>query len=368
MEMLYFFLPVILILGIVTSYTDLNYGKIRNKHILIALACIPVLYAIIITYYYFTGIPVRVSYLADLGINMLIALIFAFFAWHFRVWSAADGKLFFAYSGLVPLTMYSNTYFAYFPSFVLLINTFFPVFIYYAIKSVFFTKLREKRSFFKEIKPNMIIDLLLMVFWVSWIPRLIIVFIKLDIGFLGNILIMMSIIFFIRRIAAVWKISLFISLLRIIFDYSFVFTLEFLWQFIAFSIILVSIFFVLMFSSSLFTRFVKIKDLKPGMILSDYIYREGGKYKRIDESEVSELLGKGIIKRKDLLRITKPGDGLTIEDIEKIEKLRHGREIDFSNIRVIQTLPFSPFLFLGVILTIIAGGNFLLLVTLLSVF
>lgn len=368
MDMLYFFLPAILILGVVTSYTDLNYGKIRNRHILFALIYIPLVYAAIIAYFLFAGIPVRVSYLADLGLNMAIALVFSFLVWHFGVWSAADGKLFFAYSGLVPLTVYSRTYFAYFPSFVLLINTFFPVFIYYAIKLVFFTKLKEKGEFFRKVKPGVVLDLFLNVFWISWISRLIAVFVKVDIGFLGNILIMVSIIFFIRRIATLWKISLLLSILRVVFDYSFVFTPDFLWQFISYSIILLLIFFVLMFSSSLFTRAVDIRKLKPGMMLSDYIYCEKGIYKKMDELEAFEMLERGIIRGGNLLKIGKTGDGLTGEDIKRIRNLHGDKKLDFSNIGITQMLPFSPFLFLGIILTVIAGGNFLLLLALFGFF
>lgn len=362
METLWFFLPVVLLLGFVTSYTDIKKGKIRNMHIILALLYILISYSIIIFYYNSSGIPIRFSYIFDLGLNMLIALIFGFVAWHFKVWSAADGKLFLAYSGLVPLTAYSNTYFAYFPSFVLLINTFFPIFIYYAIKSVFFTGFKDKVDFFKRIKVGMVTVLILNVFWITWISRLVAVFIKTDIGFLGNILIMMSIILFIRRVATVWKISLPLSLLRIVFDYSYVFTLEFLWQFIAYSIILISIFFVLMFSGNLYTRVVDIKYLRSGMILSDHIYCEKGKYKKVDELEAFELLERGIVKKKDWLRISKSGEGLTEEDIEKIKKLKRCKKLDFSNIGVVQMLPFSPFLFLGVILTITASGNFILLI------
>ena len=290
-----------------------------------------------------------------------IALVFSFFAWHFGLWSAADGKLFLAYSGLVPLVVYSRTYFAYFPSFVILINTFFPVFVYYAIKSVFFTGIGEKREFIKKIKPGMLIELLLMVFWITWISRLLSVFVNLDIGFLGSILIMVGIIFFVERLTNIWKISIPLCLLRILFDYYYVFSPAFIWEFIVMSLILVSIFFVIMFSGGLFTKPVYVKKLKPGMMLSDYVYREKGKYKKMGEMEMLRMLSEGAGKRSDLLRIGKTGEGLSREEAEKIKKLEKEKKLDFSVIEVTQTLPFSPFLFLGVLLTVIAGGNFLLL-------
>ena len=36
--LIYWFLPMILLLGIVTSYEDIKFGKIRNKWIILALA------------------------------------------------------------------------------------------------------------------------------------------------------------------------------------------------------------------------------------------------------------------------------------------------------------------------------------------
>jgi len=367
MDILYFFLPAILILGAATSYTDIFYGKIKNKHIGIALAFIPAAYSVIVGYYLLAGIPVNASYLADVGLNMAIALAFSFTAWHFKVWSAADGKLFFAYSGLVPLVIYSRTYFAYFPSFVMLINTFFPIFIYYAAKMVFSTSMKQKGEFFKKISPVMVLGLVLGVFWITWVSRLLNIFIGLDIGVLGNILIIMSIIFFMRRVAAVWKVSIVLSALRIIFDFQYVFTYQFLAEFVLFSVLLVLIFFVLMFSIKKVTSIVDVKKLKPGMLLADYVYLEKGKYKKMDEMEMFEMISKGAIKESDLLKIGVGGDGLSEEDIRKIEKLRKGRKLDFPNIRIAQTLPFAPFLFLGVLLTVIAGGNFLLLLVMLNV-
>lgn len=360
-----FFLPAILILGVVTSYTDIKFGKIKNRHILIALAYIPIAYAVIVAYYFISAVPVSISYFSDLALNMAIALVFSFAAWHFKVWSAADGKLFFAYSGFVPLMAYSNTYFAYFPSFVLLINTFFPIFLYYAVKSIFFSSLKEKTEFFRKIKISLIAVLILNAFWISWVSRLIAIFLKYDIGLLGNIMIIISIIFLVKRSTIFWKFSLGLSALRIVFDYSYVFTLEFLWQFIILSTISISIFLVLMLSSSLFTKTISIKNLKPGLILSDYIYYEKGKYKKIDELEAFDLFERGIIKKNDFLKISKTGEGLTREDIESIKKLRKTKKLDFSKIMISQTLPFSPFLFFGVLLTLVASGNFIILLGLL---
>ena len=164
MDILYIlFLPAIIALGLVTSYTDISFGKIRNKHIFLAIVYVPIAYSFLITFNYFTGNVIRFSYLSDLGLNVFIALLVAFFAWNFKVWSAADGKLFFAYACLVPLIAYSNSYLALFPSFIILINTFFPAFIFFSFKIFFLSEMKKKKEFFKDIKLRMILLLFLSV-------------------------------------------------------------------------------------------------------------------------------------------------------------------------------------------------------------
>jgi len=360
MEPILLFLPMIVLFGIVTSYTDIKMGIIRNRHIILALVYIPIAYSVILLFNYFMGIPIRLSYLQDLGINMIISAMFAFAAWHFKIWSAADGKLFLAYSGLVPLTAYSNTYFSYFPSFVLLINTFFPVFIFFAGKSVLSSSRKEKLDFLRRLKRNDIIELVLSVFWITWVTRLLSFIVKFNIGLSANLLIVLLLVLILRKNLN-WKLSLTISVLRIVFDFQYIFTLTFAWMFFVLTVVALSTFFILAFCSGLFIKNIKIKSLKPGMVLSDHIIHERGKYKKMDESEA---LGNNNILKGDLLKIGKDGGGLTEKEINKLNSLEKIGKLDFSDIRVLQTLPFSPFLFMGVILTILASGNFLILINL----
>ncbi len=357
MELL-FFVPAIVVLGVMTSYTDIFTGKIRNKHIIAALAFIPVAYAVLMAYSSVIGIEIRFSYLSDLAVNMAIALVFGFFAWHMRMWSAADAKLFLAYSGLVPLTAYSNAYIAYFPSFILLVNTFFPIFIFYGFKSVISTSRKEKMESLKKMDSNQVLSLVSVVFLAILISRILVGLVRVDIGFLGSVLLMMSALYVARNNVGVWKSLLFVVPLAILIDYSYLFSLDFLFRVLVFSLILVPVSLVIIFSEALVTKLVKVRDLRPGMVLSDNIYLERGKYKRMEAMEAQ--LGKGIEKDK-LLDVGMRPEGLTIEDSRKIKLLHERGRLDFEGIKVKQTLPFSPFMFLGVVLTLLAQGNFIAL-------
>jgi len=150
------FLPLLFFIGIITSYEDIKCGKVRNKWILLGLIwglIIIIFFFVwyfvaspITRYYYFEiqNLPdnspapvftVSLVYLWRVILNVVIALLIAFLMWRFNAWAAGDAKLFVVYALLLPLTYYWKSYLPYFPSFVLLINIFIPIFLYLLIVS-----------------------------------------------------------------------------------------------------------------------------------------------------------------------------------------------------------------------------------------
>ncbi len=147
------FLPFVFFIGLVTSYQDNKYGKVKNKWIfsgflwgvgIILLLFIWYLVAGPITHLFFPDTPVLTvnpSYLFKVILNAAISLIIVFLMWRGGAWAAGDAKLFFIYSLLVPLKYYWKSYFPYFPSFVLMINIFIPIFIYLFLRAfLYFSK------------------------------------------------------------------------------------------------------------------------------------------------------------------------------------------------------------------------------------
>ncbi|MCX5709744.1 MAG: prepilin peptidase [Candidatus Omnitrophica bacterium] len=97
--------PAILILGAVTSYTDLKFNTIRNKHLAYAF-----LYGIILfaSLSFLDALPLQPDkFLA----NILISIIIAFALYASRLWSAGDAKLFIAFSLLLPVNRYGRLFF-----------------------------------------------------------------------------------------------------------------------------------------------------------------------------------------------------------------------------------------------------------------
>ena len=144
--------------------TDFKYGKIKNKWILTGLIWAVLLYLSLVFYAaFFPEQGGSSRYILEMFINGLIALGVGYFLWHFKLWSAGDAKLFTLYAFLVPLQFYSNCYLNYFPSFILLVNTFLLILLFLAAEALFFNlrQLKSIRSLpwrkwfrLKELKPK----------------------------------------------------------------------------------------------------------------------------------------------------------------------------------------------------------------------
>lgn len=119
-----FIIPLIII-GVVTSYSDIRFGKIKNSHIRLGYIYIMLLY-LFLAYYslYIVNQPDNLKYLSELLINGTIAFVVGYLLWYFNLWAAGDAKLFPLYSLLIPMEFYFKNHVPNFPSLVLLTDTF----------------------------------------------------------------------------------------------------------------------------------------------------------------------------------------------------------------------------------------------------
>ncbi|OGL42844.1 MAG: hypothetical protein A2042_04055, partial [Candidatus Schekmanbacteria bacterium GWA2_38_11] len=133
----YIFIIVAILVGGFIVINDLKFGKIKNNLITLGLKIGIILYLILLSVVLlnlFILNPIssanyNLNYFIDVLINMLICAIVGYSLWRYRVWAAGDAKLFFLFSFLTPLEYYSKDYLILFPSFILLVNTFIPIFI-----------------------------------------------------------------------------------------------------------------------------------------------------------------------------------------------------------------------------------------------
>jgi len=352
LEELYFFLPAIIALGIITSYEDLKCGKIRNKYILAALIYAFIVNLGLIIFFKIKTDIINYPYISEYLISITLALILGFYLWYGKFWTSGDAKLYLAFSALMPLSAYGFGYIKYAPNLTILINTFIPLAIFYFFKILFGTSWNDKKQVLKkifDIKP--FLKYLLFIFAILWLP-IILMSLGIILSFIEIMAITMLISFFLKKLPEknMSAIFIIITITRLILDKT-VYSIFFLRQFFIFLFIFVILqTFFNELGKFTFSEKRKIKDLKNGMILSENICKDGNKY--IKETNVMPI-------KKIAYFFRQNGNGLTCEDVQKLKKLKIEKKLKFSDIRVNKITPFAHYMFMGVLITIIFNGNFI---------
>ena len=347
--LVYWFLPMILFLGIVTSYEDIKFGKIRNKWIVLALV-----YSIIVNIALFSMKYYDADYLIKFLINCLLSLIVGFLIWHLNLWTAGDAKLFFAFTTLIPL--YKPHSYFFFLTF--LSNTFVPISIFFLLYVIIKTSYRTKLSNFKKtFNLKTIFNLVLFIFGFAWIVKIIFNLLKLRSNIVLSLILIFIIYYFIERILKVeaFYISLLLSIARLVFDES-IYSFQFVFH-LSLSVLLFLIIRIFLFSlgSRYFAKQVRINQLKTGMMPAEMLFKLNGKYHK--KHKIFSITGLAKNRKVGELLFENLPSGLSKKEIYKLKSLQ--RKLPFKTLKIQATLPFAPFLFFGALLTIIFNGNFI---------
>lgn len=168
MTTIVFYLPIFL-LGAVTTYTDLRYGIIKNKHLLYAA-----LYGIIFNVYF--AFQQSMSINVHVILNLLLGIGIGVILYALHSWGAGDAKLFMVYCLLLPTG--SNAHIVPFNSLALFINIFlFSLFILIPLIIFKRTKSGEASTPFSKVIEYTFRDLfdsLLITLCLAWIvPHLV---------------------------------------------------------------------------------------------------------------------------------------------------------------------------------------------------
>ncbi len=381
------FLPLVFFIGLITSYEDIRYGKVKNKWIILGLVWgLIVIIAFLIWYpiapsvsnFYYSQIKhlpddvskpvvtVNLDYLVRVIINAVIALVIAFLMWRFNAWAAGDAKLFTVYALLIPLGYYWKTYLSIFPSFVLLVNIFIPIFLYLLIRATayfikfIYLKISQPRVVNKKRKPfdkkkiwgrikSMGIILLTFIniflffglfkepiesnFSIDITSLYMFIFVGLILfsGYLGKI--------FQKPIA----IKIIIALLVLILAYGFSTSPINTWQVLERTVKMMIVFMTIL------TLFRALIDF--------HVSKTGTKEIKIEELDVNMNLDDQILNRTNIGRIY-PG-GLTLKQVEKVKKWLKKNEQGIKTIKIYKPFPFVTWMFIGVIITLILKSSFL---------
>jgi Flp pilus assembly protein protease CpaA len=373
-----FFVIGLLFVGIISSYTDIKYGKIKNKVLFVGIIYALLLNVII----YFTINDVNPRAYFHYFTNSIFMLVLGFILWNIGLWTAGDAKLFFVFNLLTPPFFITEYYLGYFYGFLYFINIFGVMFFFFLYK--IFTKISMKEfldSIKKTFKLKEILQIFLFVFAFGFLMRYFPNF------FTSNFFITILTFFALYSIIEFFlgdKMMIFIYILaviRIISQWSDILKGQFWLQlFVQLLMIVLLRFLLLRLSYYAFTNKLRIHELKKGMFLAEDIipvnYIEQDEKRRkimnLDEkgnkkyfkmqlenltfiSYLKDFYFKHIDYNKNL--------GLSKENLEWFSKNK--KDFLFRSLRVYETMPFAPLIFIGFLVTLIIKGNIFRQLTLL---
>jgi len=367
MNEIIYFLPMIIFLGAVTTYEDIKHGKIRNKWILIALAyAIIVNIALVVYLNYGINQSPRIEYFIELSISFTISLMVGFLMWWINLWTAGDAKLFAAFAALVPLSVYRFGHIPFFSSSNILINTFVPFFVVYTLFMLYRTTWRQKLHYMlKSFEPRQLVTLALFLFAFMWPIKLLFNMFSVPANLFTTVAVLFLVLAVFERILADRLIYLIsgVAVLRFIGDAS-VYTLG-SWTHFGLTLggFVFLRFFILYMGYDFMTKHVDIGLLKPGMVPAESVFMDNARYckKPILHFSLLSYMQEKTRKRKYLFEPAP--EGLTKKDVARLRI--HEKDFGFEHLRVYKTLSFAPYMFAGVLLTILLQGNiFVSIVTL----
>lgn len=324
---IWYFLPGIIVLGLITSYEDIRFGKIRNKWVLTAVALAALTHLLLHSQFF------------EVLANFLLACAVGFLLWIARLWTAGDGKLFIAFAALLPgLNLYSLD---------LLFNIFLVSIA--VLLLVAFQKFRLANfSFRGSLSPVALLKSVVCVFSVYWLASML----PLPGRYAASVLtVAVLLILQPARLRTVFYFLIAVSVARLFFDsssYSAVALLHLVLMVASYRLAMV----LLSLSS---VKEVSAKKLVPGMLLAETLAeRKPGKIAH----------GKTQFYKKD--RGVLDFGGFVNEDSEglTVEQIRRLRSTGFKAFRIAETIPFAQFIFLGALATLLFNGN--VLITLLN--
>ena len=341
----------LLIFGAWVSYYDLRKREIKNYSILLLI-----LVAIFINIFFTKAF---INYPLASAINVFLGVVAGLIIWLAGLWPAADAKLFIAINFLIPVTFYKHFPGLYFPGLAIFINSCIPLFLFLFIQTLTKTSLKEKKeALFSQLKFSFVGRIFLIVAGIlSFISLTSYVFkIRME-YFIWIIFLFLAFWFIEQKLSLKLNIFFLLMILLALIFYPQFLSISFLLKILFFSLIIFFLYIIISLSVPLYTRFIKIEDLKEGMIPAEMIFRERGRYIKRPMTFLN-ILSSLREKSKTKPLIGYNPDGLETEDIKRAQSLYDEKKFDFDQIKISESFALSPVLFLGGLLTYFFKGIF----------
>ncbi|RLF77076.1 transposase [Thermococci archaeon] len=370
MELLLILLGVIM--GILTSYTDIKTGFIDDKHVF-PVAGLGILYYLYLGFVIKHNTILALSGIIGLGTGFLLGYLL----YMMGGWASGDVVILMAYSALFP---YASRYAKVIPpyaskyplhSLTLLLNSILAIFPFIFIYSLAMLLKNKKMDRLKQIFIEKWFRPFEFALWVS--GAFVVLRLLQQSSISGNPLLGFLIWgITIGLMAKLGKIGDLIGAGLLIYDIVFN-TPQVTYSYLKIAVMfyLFKTFFSLVsiMRVEVLTKKVSVNELKEWDILGEWIYERDGKIQRDREGSFDKLIRalktldvNALRVEYDKLIASPTAEGLTKENIETLKRLVEEEKLE-DEFLVRNAMPFAPALFLGFLISVLYGDLFWVLLT-----
>jgi Flp pilus assembly protein protease CpaA len=348
-------IAVVLAVCLYTSYTDVRLKKIGNRCtyglVLLGLLCQG-----IFVYLGITTIP-EVLWL------LLGGLAVAFLMYYLGIWSPGDSKLFWGLSVALPPTIFQRFGYWRYPPFVLAVNTFVPYFLATMIVILTRTTWRQKWQVLKSIlAPGFLLRFALSLLSFMGISALLSLALPFDLDYFATLILFVVLFSLFDRLVARQRQLLFLAPFALV-------SLALAWDNLGFYLTMLAItgglflvlrFFIADLGDWLFVQEIPVSELRKGLVPANTIVRKGSQYTAQPVS-FSSFISLAARPRDGEVIMDLTPEGLSEEKVSELQALAAaGRLAGLGDkIQVQQSMPFAPIILVGVLITLLSRGVFI---------
>jgi len=345
-------IPFIIVLGIATSLSDIKAMRISNRWIIASAAYAALTLGISVVVVISRGESVNIGFFSYYLINASAALVLGFFMWVAKLWSAGDGKLFFAYALLIPSSIFVYRDVNILPSYVILVNTFTPAFLVFSASLLVRGRLiRELPGwFFSRRNLLFMLKSFLFVFGLAGLWS------RAAPGIFGLSVLMLLMLLLAKLRVDATPASALLSVARLLGEPSSVGQLLPTCFQVALMIVLIK--FLIELSFSAYTSQTYIESLEPGMRLAENVMASGDGF-RIERSSPISILDSAMSRLSRKPAAVEAGERLDEEQVQLLKKLHSEGKLKEHTVLIHRSTSFAGYLFIGAIITILFHGDVL---------
>lgn len=327
-------------------YTDIKHGIIRN-HVNIILILIAV---------FGHGYLILNGTELLLGVLLIFseAVLFGFLLYYLGFLPSGDTKLFWSISFILPASFYANANKS-LPVEATIFNIFVPMLVFLVAYILYKTTMQMKANALRIFSLSFLINHFVGFFTLVGTSIAVLQYFQIQTNFLFVIFLVIVLLELIKRLPINnWWIYVVLLVFTIINLDNILFFL--MLAFIALFVRIGLEYFVAL-GSKIFLKEIKIGELTPNMSSAEGVVYSNGKYikKPMRYAGISPFdLGS-----YEKIIIDPSFENMSKEEIENLKKLKKQGKLDFETILVNETIPFTPFIFFGFLLTVMFKGSFI---------